>query len=64
MQMYKLIWKEEKQMSDDEIKMDLTTVLTNKNGDTIPVNTQSPEYMTETFSWDGVERSGNSKQDE
>lgn len=51
-------------MSDDEIKMDLTTILTNKNGDTIPVNTQSPEYMTETFSWDGVERPGNNKTEE
>lgn len=48
-------------MSEDEIKINITTNLTNTKGEPIPVNTQQPEYMTETFSWDGVERPGNNK---
>ncbi len=36
---------------DDIIKMDTDIILTDSNGNTIPVNVQSPEYITETFSF-------------
>ena len=43
-------------MSDDEIKMNTTTQLTDVNGNPIQVQTQPPEYLTESFAWDGIER--------
>ena len=43
-------------MSDDEIKMNITTQLTDSNGQPLPVQTQQPEYLVETFSWDGINR--------
>ena len=39
-------------MSDDEIKMNITTQLTDSNGQPIQIQTQQPEYLVETFSWD------------
>lgn len=38
-------------MSDDVIKMNVTTQLTDSNGQPIQVNTQQPEYLVETFSF-------------
>ena len=37
-------------MSQDEIKMDITTQLTDRTGQPIEVKTQQPEYLVETFS--------------
>lgn len=46
--------------NDDVIKMTTDINITDTNGNTIPVNTQSPEYMIETFAFDGIERNSNS----
>lgn len=36
---------------DDIIKMDTDITLQDNKGNPIPVNVQSPEYITETFSF-------------
>ncbi|MBC5745862.1 hypothetical protein FMM74_020490 [Lachnospiraceae bacterium MD308] len=49
---------------DDIIKMNTDIVINDVNGQPIPVEVQSPEYLTETFSWDGIERNHAIKKDE
>lgn len=43
-------------MSDDEIKINIKKQVTDINGNPIEVKVQSPEYITETFTWDGIVR--------
>ncbi|MCM1416377.1 MAG: hypothetical protein NC430_10695 [bacterium] len=46
--------------NEDIIKMNTDINITDSNGNPIQVNTQSPEFLTETFAWDGVECNSNS----
>lgn len=46
--------------NDDVIKMTTDINITDLNGNAIPVNVQSPEYMVETFAFDGIEHNNNS----